>query len=202
MASFVDTFDRADAALHGSTLSGGGATWDASTWQVLSNRADVTNLGAFGSGVAVTSGECDSDDMFVQVDLGNFVAQAGDLLAWGLYLGIDPTHATGYVFRSEIETDGSGYQAIIRLSDDSVVASATVAAYTSGTFRFERAGDTLRVLRNGTVILGPTLDATPEAKGAGRRYVGINAFCLNGSTPNNVALNDFNAGGRRWILRT
>lgn len=196
MKTFVDDFVRADAALNGSTLSGGGATWVASTWAIASNRAQTSNLGAFGSGVAMVSAEADTDDVFTRVTLSSFTSQASDLLALNIIVGAASDRSTGYVATLSRETDGSGAQVIKRLSDDVVLASATVAAYTSGEFELRRIAGQLVLLKDGVIILGPVGPGVPEPTGAGNRYSGFSAFCLNGSTPNLVEASAFAAGDR------
>lgn len=189
--AFADTFTHADAALNGLSLSGGVGAWVSSGWSIVSNQAATGTMGAFGGGTPLVNTQGDTDSLYSQADLVSLVGQSSDLVSFRLYACVDSAWGNGYFFTNQA-TFGANYRAIETILGAVTLASDTTAT-TSGTLKFMRNGSTVQAYLNGASILGPVTD-TSEASGAGNRYVGFEAFCLNGNTPNGIVIDNYLGG--------
>lgn len=185
--TYVDTFDRANSSTLG-TSSDGLFTWtEAGTvLAITSNQLTATNIPDGGDASATTSAECDTDDLYSQVQLVTFTRNSGSLGAF-IYVATNDG-STGYLF--SLINDGAFERAIYRASTFGLLDSDATST-TSGTLRVERDGSSIVAYVNGVEILSATNSA--ESSGSGFRKSALLAFADSTST-NDVAWDDFGYG--------
>lgn len=179
--AWVDTFNRSNGALNGSTLSGGGATWVSATWAISSNTAVLSGVSAEDFGYLDT--DADTDDMYGQVEIS--VNDNGDYAECGISVNLASDQSSGYIAHCN-----TGGRLLYAISSDTDLGSDAVTT-TTGTLKIVRDGSDVEQFVNGVSVLGPTTDVG-EASGAGKRRAGFFAFTVLAGA--SVTLDNFRGG--------
>ncbi len=163
--TYQDTLTRTANPLAGSTSSDSLFTWTV---------PDGTDPGTNGTAIAatqsftgMTSANCDTDDIYVEVDYSHSGVGAlwFDLGCNGSY----PAGGTGYEFAI---FGGNAYIFAVAGGSPGFTQLATVAhTQSTGTYRIQRVGSALTFKKDGSTILSATDSSEPT--GAGKRRVAI-----------------------------
>lgn len=168
--TFVDTFDRADANLNGSTSSDALFTWaevDGTLWTITSNQAHIPSASSTFA-TAQAAADLDTDDHYCEFTISDWTRVSTQTLFLGPAVRF--SGGVGYVLDIGNQA-GSPLRRIYRYDNDATLVS-DVTNTESGTFRIEVDGSSLTGKLNGATILGPTTNT----QFTGQLRAGITAF--------------------------
>jgi hypothetical protein len=176
--SIVDTFDRADSNLDGSTSSDTLFVWDeiqGTIFTILSNALvlDPPDASDYWC-VALADYSMDTDDLYCQLDL--------------VLTDVNGSHTFGEV--GVRHTTGAFARNIYIFSNDSSLGSDSGTDSTTATIRIEADGSSIQGKVDGSVVLGPYTDTTHSSQV--KTAVAAYAHELVGSIL--VSINNFAAG--------
>lgn len=190
--AWADTFNRADGALNGSTLSGGGATWTASGWAVFSNTARNTAMTTDTLDTAAVDTDADTDSEYAQIDLNTFTpGDTSNVLITLVATNWASDGSSGYGFQQIYEA-ASEYRQLFSF-DEVTLDEDLATAVTTGTMLQRRNGTSLEGFIGGVSVLGPVTVNT-QASGTGNRRVGFATYYFGSVGTPTVVVDNFLGG--------
>ncbi len=192
--TLTDTFNRADAALGGSTSSDGLFTWSlvfgiTAQNNVASNQAAITSVGPDNDMSLLASVAMDTADAYAWTD--GLSLNGGQAYGGPFLRSIDGTLNVGDTgYRVEIDVGFSGIYNLINNANFASLDSVTTGGETTGSLYLQFVGSTYIFQRSGVTKLSGT--NTTHAGGAGQRKVGLMGGAYD--TPYSVTIDNFFAG--------
>lgn len=164
--TYVDTFNRSDGALDGSTSSDGLFVWDETqgaapaSIQIASNQASLSLAGATNVWIVIrANADCDTDDDYCQVDLKTFTRNSGHL-AVGVGVRGDGWGGGGDGYYFEVgNNNGTAYRDLRKFDDDTSLGSDSTST-TSGILRIEADGSSITAKVAGSTVIGPVTNTS------------------------------------------
>lgn len=190
--TYIDSFDRSDGDIDGSTFSGGTAQWDENSgtaWQIVSNQAHCLNIpdGTLPSAIATV--DVDSDDMFAQAT-GALWVHNHDYTYMDVSARMNTTYTNGYV--AMVAQQAGTFYRELRIHNSTLLDGDSGVNSTGAVIRLECDGSSISYLVDDVVVLGPVTDAS-QSSGAGNRRAGMRSYSAGGNT-SDVGWDDFSYG--------
>lgn len=192
--SWVDTFNRADSNLNGSTSSDSNFAWvevQGTEWEVLSNQAQCVDIADGTFNVACLDRDMDTDDNYAQYEIATYSRLTNTYLTHGIALRGTAFGAgdDGYGAEWGYSDVNVLFNRIYNYETDANLATGITADPSSGKFRFECDGSTLQARWNDVITMSLTNTAF-----TGLKRSGITCFSTGVVTPNDLAIDNFITG--------